>query len=319
MAPKPGTKPAIMDVSNQVADGVCHRRYGILKPMLIPRGELAYDFGGAKFRPEVSADREFLGWVLRQFLYGEVTGIQCGHWLYQAPNLTAATFLAKQAGEELAHVRKILRMLTLLNVAPGPAHPAIKFLSTGMMGGSWGEHVTLEMALGEGLVLTAFYALQDTIDHPEIRKILDQAVTEEERHVEFGERETAAWCQAHPGDRRFLLGQALLQLTALRFLKRFVGKKLAENGGTTHSVLSQFDRYYDHVIWGFERRIDLLGLADRPVGAFSVGARAYILGSLPLRIVGRRLLGLLKRRVRLTDHYLQDPIVLHESRRGDPS
>src|SRR6185437_8451616 len=147
--------------------------------MLISREELSYEFGDAKFDLGSGADRRFLGWVFNQFLYGEVSGIQCGHWLYRAPHLSAATFLAKQAGEELSHVRKILRILSILGERPAQAHPAIRFLSTGMMGASWGEHVALEMALGEGLVLAVFYALADTIGSPEIKKILESAISEE--------------------------------------------------------------------------------------------------------------------------------------------
>jgi 1,2-phenylacetyl-CoA epoxidase catalytic subunit len=205
--------------------------------MLIPAEALRFDFGGAQFdlsgAGDASArDRRLLGWVLNQFLYGEVTGIQCGHWLYRAPHLGAATFLAKQASEELSHVRKILRILTLLGERPAEAHPAVKFLSTGMMGGSWGEHVAMEMALGEGLVLAVFYALVDTTQgHPEIHRILTSAASEEERHVEFGERETRAWLQAHPADRRRLLALALVQTVAMRVLKRFVVRKLRSEVG----------------------------------------------------------------------------------------
>src|SRR5207248_2519989 len=130
-----------------------------------------------------------------------------------------ATFLAKQASEELSHVRKILRILSILGEKPAPAHWSIRMLSTGMMGSSWGEHVTLEMALGEGLVLCVFYALERTIDEPEIRKILSSAISEEERHVEFGEREAQTWLARYPGSRDFLLGLALTQLAFLRSLK----------------------------------------------------------------------------------------------------
>src|SRR3954462_5278479 len=162
--------------------------------MLVSREELRFDFGGAQFDFDREADRELLAWAFNQFLYGEVTGIQCGHWLYRAPSLQAATFLAKQAGEELSHVRKFLRLLSLLGEKPEPAHWAVRFMSTGMMGGSWGEHVAIEMALGEGLVLTVFYALIVTTgSNPEISRILETSAPEEERHVEFGERETKAW------------------------------------------------------------------------------------------------------------------------------
>src|SRR3954469_24424238 len=107
--------------------------------MLIPAEQLRFDWKGAEFELGSAEDRKLLGWIFNQFLYGEVTGIQCGHWLYRAPHLNAAAFLARQAQEELSHVRRILRIIGLLREEPGPAHPVIRFLSTGMMGGNWGE------------------------------------------------------------------------------------------------------------------------------------------------------------------------------------
>src|SRR4051812_32769723 len=101
--------------------------------MLITRDERRYSFGEGKFDLSQTRDRDFLAWVFDQFLYGEVTGIQCGYWLYKAPHLNAATFLAKQASEELSHVRRILRIFTLLSEKPKKAHWAIRFLATGMM------------------------------------------------------------------------------------------------------------------------------------------------------------------------------------------
>ena len=56
--------------------------------MLLSRQEMSFDFGGARL--EAGRDKALLGWMMNQFLYGEVTGIQCGHWLYQAPDLEAA-------------------------------------------------------------------------------------------------------------------------------------------------------------------------------------------------------------------------------------
>ena len=94
--------------------------------MRVSRDELRFDFGEARFR--LPRDRELLGWIVDQFLYGEVTGIQVGHWLYAAPSLEAATFFARQASEELAHVRVFLRIHALLGTTPGPAHPVIRFL-----------------------------------------------------------------------------------------------------------------------------------------------------------------------------------------------
>src|SRR2546425_1166193 len=102
-------------------------------------------------------------WMTNQFLYGEVTGIQCGHWLYRAPDLEAARFFSRQAVEEFQHVENFVRILELLGEPPAPAHRMVRFLSTGMMPGSFEEHVCLEMALGEGFVLMALYGVIDKI------------------------------------------------------------------------------------------------------------------------------------------------------------
>src|SRR5258705_77083 len=103
--------------------------------MLLTREEMTYDFGGAKLEP--ARDRDLLEWMFNQFLYGEVTGIQCGHWLYDAPDLEAARFLARQSLEEMQHVDNFLRIMTMLGLRPKPAHAAVRFLATGMMGSSW--------------------------------------------------------------------------------------------------------------------------------------------------------------------------------------
>src|SRR5438552_10105354 len=110
--------------------------------MLLSRQEMTFDFGGARLDPV--RDRALLGWMMNQFLYGEVTGIQVGHWIYEAPDLESARFLARQAVEEFQHVDNFLRIMAMLGCAPAAPHPVVRFLSTGMMGGSWGEHVALE-------------------------------------------------------------------------------------------------------------------------------------------------------------------------------
>src|SRR3954470_19791851 len=115
--------------------------------MLLSREEMTFDFGGARLDP--ARDRVALGWMMNQFLYGEVTGIQIGHWLYDAPDLESARFLARQAVEEFQHVDNFLRIMAVLGVDPGPPHAALRFLATGMRGASWAEHVALEMAAGE--------------------------------------------------------------------------------------------------------------------------------------------------------------------------
>ena len=174
--------------------------------MLLTREEMTFDFGGAKLDP--TRDRDLLEWMFNQFLYGEVTGIQVGQWLYDAPNLEAARFLAKQAIEELQHIGNFLRILKMLGAEATAPHPVVRFLATGMMGGSWAEHVALEMAQGEGFVLQAFYAVIDTLDHKPTVDILRRAVKQEERHVEFGEEQTRKAIESKPWLRRRLQTRA---------------------------------------------------------------------------------------------------------------
>src|SRR3982074_3023346 len=130
--------------------------------MLLTRQEMTFDFGPARLDP--ARDKALLGWVMNQFLFGEVTGIQCGHWLYEAPDLEAARFFSRQAVEEFQHVDNFLRILEVLGEKPLPAHPMVRFLTSGMMPATFAEHVCLEMALGEGFVLMALYGVIDTID-----------------------------------------------------------------------------------------------------------------------------------------------------------
>src|ERR671926_698997 len=99
--------------------------------MLLSRDDMTFDWSGARLHPV--RDRAVLGWVMNQFLYGEVTGIQCGHWLYDAPDLDAARFFARQAVEEFQHVDNFLRILDLLGEKPCPPHRLDHFFSPGMM------------------------------------------------------------------------------------------------------------------------------------------------------------------------------------------
>jgi len=285
--------------------------------MIVLRDELRFDFKGAQFDLTSESDRKLLGWIFNQFLYGEVTGIQCGHWLYQAPSLNAASFLAKQASEELSHVRKILRIFSLLGEKPDKAHWAIRFLSTGMMGSSWGEHVVLEMALGEGLVLGVFYAMADTIPDAGIQKILTTAALEEERHVDFGERETVEWLRAHPESRGFLLGLAFVQTWVLHKLKKFVLKSLSQKLSPSHPVFRQFEAFYDHSLRCFELRIERLGLSEYPLQQMTLLQKVTLLLLLPPRMLRERF-----RRFkihRLTEIYLEDPSLMAETAKLPPS
>lgn len=280
--------------------------------MLVAREDLRFWFQGAQFELSSSADRKLLAWIFNQFLYGEVTGIQCGHWLYQAPTLNAATFIARQASEELAHVRKILRIFSLLGEKPGKAHWAIRFLATGMMGSSWGEHVVLEMALGEGLVLGVFYAMADTIPDKDIHKILIQAAAEEERHVEFGERESEAWLKQHPESRNFLLSQALVQVWVLQKLKKFVVRQVSKQLDPKHPVLSHFEAFYDHTLKCFEARVEKLGLSSKPIRQLTFWDKLKLIAPLPFRVLREKLRF---KTPLLTETYLTDPALESEEKR----
>jgi bacterioferritin (cytochrome b1) len=280
--------------------------------MLLTRDEMTFDFGGAKLEP--ARDRELLEWMFNQFLYGEVTGIQCGHWLYDAPDLDAARFLARQSLEEMQHVDNFLRIMTMLGLSPKPAHPAVRFLATGMMGSSWAEHVALEMAQGEGFVLQAFYAVIDTLDHKPSVDILRRAVKQEERHVEFGEQQTAKAIENRPWLRRRLLGLSLVSMWGVRRIAAYIRKRLPAD----HVVLKHLPAFLAHANQCAELRLRRIGVLDRPLAEVSGSKRALLvaeayggklvggLGSLlalPLKLLPWF------RRKRVTDTYLEDPHV----------
>src|SRR5437870_9666805 len=116
----------------------------------------------------------------------------------------------------------------MLGSQPARAHRLVRFLATDMMGGSWAEHVSLEMAAGEGFVLMAFYAIIDTLDHTEIVEILRRAVKQEERHVEFGEQQTQKAIVGRPWLRRRLVGLNLVSMWAVRRLARYMATRLPQ-------------------------------------------------------------------------------------------
>ncbi|HEY1909075.1 MAG TPA: ferritin-like domain-containing protein [Myxococcaceae bacterium] len=267
--------------------------------MRVSREEMRFDFGGARFR--LPRDRELLGWIVDQFLYGEVTGIQVGHWLYAAPSLEAATFFARQASEELAHVRVFLRIHALLGTKPGPAHPVIRFLSTGAMGTDYAEHVATEMAVGEGLVLAVFQALIDTVEAPEVVRLLEAAARQEERHVAFGETETTRLLAERPGLADDLLGANLLSLLTLPRLARFIQRRL----GTDHEVLRHTEAFLQHVVRLTEVRLQRLGILRGSLRDLGWARRGWLV----TRAYVRHQLNRLRRPRRLTDTYLSDPLL----------
>jgi hypothetical protein len=276
--------------------------------MTIPKEQVRFDFKDKCFNLEDDFDKKILSWILNQILYGEITGIQCGYWLYNAPSINAATFLAKQAREELSHVRKILRMLTIIGEKAEPANSIIKFLSSGMMGKTWGEHVAIEMALGEGLVLPIFYFLKDTIPSPEIKKLLESSIKEEESHVFFGEQETIKWLKENPADKNRLLTMTLIQFYSLKIFKVFATKRTSK-ANPNHKVLSQFELFFDHVIGGFEKRIELLNISNKPLSQISILKVIGLIFAFPfVNYIAHRKYKMKK----LTEIYLNDPVVKSE-------
>jgi bacterioferritin (cytochrome b1) len=282
--------------------------------MLLSRADMSFDFEGARLDPV--RDKDLVEWIMNQFLYGEMTGIQVGHWLYQAPDVAAARFLARQSLEEMQHVDNFLRMLRMMGMQSRPAHPMVRFLSTGMMGGSWAEHVCLEMAAGEGFVLVAFYAIIDTLDHQPSIDILRRAVKQEERHVEFGEQQTMRAIQGRSGVRRRLTGLHLVSLWGVTRLARFIQKRLPQD----HPVLRHMTGFLQHTNHCAELRMQRMGLIDRPLADIPGWRKALLIAEayaakLPGALVSlvklpfRLLAAPFRRRKRLTDTYLDDPYV----------
>ncbi len=284
--------------------------------MLLSREEMAFDFGGKKLDPV--RDKEVIVWAVQQFLYGEVTGIQIGHWLYNAPDLESARFLSRQAVEEFQHVGNFLRILEILGARPDKAAGPVRFLATGLMGNDWSEHVAMEMALGEGLVLQAFYAMIETVDEAEITAILKRGVKQEERHVEFGEQQTAKAIRGKPWLRRRLLGLALVTLWGVARLEALMKRRLPMD----HPTLQVLPELVRHTVRVAEVRLQRIGLIDRPLSSLSSGRKLlYVLeayaGKLASGLLGMvlgvvlfplRMVGFFRPK-RLTDTYLDDPQV----------
>jgi hypothetical protein len=281
--------------------------------MLLSRDEMRFDFRGAKFHPV--RDRDILRWILSQFLYGEVTGIQVGHWLYGAPDIESARFLARQAIEELQHVGSFLKVMQTLGVTPEPAHPMLRFLATGMMGSDWAEHVALEMATGEGFVLAAFYALIDTLDHGEAVAILERSVRQEESHVDFGERQTMKLLAERPNLRPQLLAANLVWMWGVKRLAAYLDKRVP----SSHPVLSQLMPFLAHALRCAELRIERMGLCEGSLSDLSTARKAallaefgaYKIGGAALRAARAPLsfLPFVPKQTRLTDTYLSDPAI----------
>src|SRR4029077_11533877 len=107
-----------------------------------------------------------------------------------------------------------------------------------------------------GFVLQAFYAVIDTLDHKPSVEILRRAVKQEERHVEFGERQTAKVIERRPWLRRRLLGLSLVSMWGVRRLASFIDKRLPAG----HPVLRHLPAFLAHANHCAELRLRRIGV-----------------------------------------------------------
>lgn len=268
--------------------------------MLLTRDEMTFDFQGATF--DLERDKTLLGWILSQALFGESTGCYCGAALYAAPDVAAATFLSRQALEEFQHFKQFLGIFQRLGIQPVKPHPIMKFLTTHET--LWDHHVTLEMAVGEGLVLTTFYALIDTMPDPEIRRVLQGIARQEATHVQFGEERAMLAIRGKPWLARQLLGLNLISLDAARLLGGTVAEQLAPKD---HPVLRHLPEFVGFVTRVTELRLTRMGILTVPLEQISSRNRLALMAE---GVVARRIRSFLNpERAHIPDNYLDDPMV----------
>jgi hypothetical protein len=190
------------------------------------------------------------------------------------------------------------------------------------------------MAQGEGFVLQAFYAVIDTLDHKPSVDILRRAVKQEERHVEFGEQQTAKAIEGKGWLRRRLLGLSLVSMWGVRRLARYMENRLPTAGGAGsgparphgqahgdshgpgHDVMKHLPAFLEHANVCAELRLRRIGVLDRPLTELSAAKRALLVaeayggkllgGLVSLVTFPLRMLPLWPKKKRLTDTYLRD-------------
>jgi hypothetical protein len=267
--------------------------------MLMTREEVAFDFKGAKF--DRVRDRDLLAWIASQFLYGEVTGIQVGHWILRAPDVESAKFLARQCVEELQHVDVFMEFFRWLGARPVKVHPVVKFLSG--ESADWEEHCALEMAQGESLVLMIFYALIRCLDDERMARRLDAAARQEEGHVEFGENQTMKALARNPKLRKRLLGLHLLSLWIVKRFEKWIHKRVDQS----HPVMRQVPEYLRKIIDVTDLRLQRMGMTTKPLAQYGRFETFRLITSALARKLLRKLAfwRWFKKR-RLTDTYMRD-------------
>lgn len=268
--------------------------------MLLTRDEMAFDFQGAKF--DRVRDRDLLAWIASQFLYGEVTGVQVGHWIRRAPDVESARFLARQCVEELQHVDVFKEFFRWLDARPVRVHRVVRMLSG--ESGNWEEHVALEMAQGEGFVLMIFYALLATLDDEKVVRKLEAAVRQEESHVEFGEQQTIKLLQRDPRARARLLGLHLLSLWVVRRFEKWLRKRV----DMQHPVMRFLPDYLKRILEVTELRLRRIGILEKPLAQMGALSKfGAILRALAGKLGRKLAFWRWFRRTDLTRTYMADP------------
>lgn len=267
--------------------------------MLLTREETAFDFGGAKFDRE--GDRDLLAWIASQFLYGEVTGIQVGHWILRAPDVESAKFLARQCIEELQHVDVFVEFFKWLGARPVKVHPVVKLLSA--ESADWEEHVALEMAQGEGFVLMIFYAIIACLPDERLAKRLDAACRQEEGHVEFGEQQTMKALAHNPKLRKRLLGLHLLSLWVIKRFEKWLRKRVDRE----HPVMRFVPEYLGKIIETTDLRLQRIGMTSKPLVQYGrMETFGLVCGALARKAARKLAFWRRWRKHRLTDTYMRD-------------
>jgi hypothetical protein len=267
--------------------------------MLLSREEMAFDFKGARF--DRVRDRDLLAWIASQFLYGEVTGIQVGHWILHAPDVESAKFLARQCIEELQHVDVFMEFFKWVGARPVKVHPVVKFLSG--ESADWEEHCALEMAQGESMVLMIFYALIQCIDDDRIAKRLDAAARQEEGHVEFGEQQTMKALARNPRLRKRLLGLHLLSLWVVRRFEGWIRKRVDQD----HPVMRQVPEYLRKIVQTTDVRLQRMGMTSKPLEQYGrIETFAIITGAVTRKALRKLAFWRWFKKRRLTDTYMRD-------------
>jgi hypothetical protein len=267
--------------------------------MLLTREEMGFDFKGAKFDRE--KDRDLLAWVASQFLYGELTGIQVGHWILNAPDVESAKFLARQCIEELQHVDVFMEFFKWIDARPVKVHPVVRFLSS--ESDDWEEHCALEMAQGEGFVLMIFYAIIHCIDDDKLAKRLDNAARQEESHVEFGEQQTMKALARNPKLRKRLLGLHLLSLWVVRRFEKWIAKRVDKD----HPVMCQIPEYLGKIVQTTDVRLQRMGMTQKPLDAYGrFETFRLITGAVARKGLRKLRFWRWFKKRRLTDTYMRD-------------